>query len=161
MSDVNLKKVHDAQASGSLQVGTVYKRTRRINGKSIQRAEVRFDGKSGCLRTPAGGSSRQIIVVIKGDSIRSRLLSPREAARLMGLEDSYVLPSRYNQSYHIMGDAVVVPVISWLEQHILHAVVASQPTTNHESEQPCRERPLSLAASQIKPKSPLQTMLTP
>ena len=35
-----------------------------------QRAEVRFDGISGCLRTPAGGSSRQTILVVEGDSIR-------------------------------------------------------------------------------------------
>ena len=28
----------------------------------VQRAEVRFDGVSGCLRTPKGGSSRQTVV---------------------------------------------------------------------------------------------------
>ena len=53
---------------------------------------MRFDEVSGCLRTPAGGSSRQTIVLVDKGRVRSRLLSPREAARLMGLPDSYKLP---------------------------------------------------------------------
>jgi len=119
MSQANLEKLWKAQQDGEIRVGAVYKRTRKENGKSVQRAEVRFDGLSGCLRTPAGGSSRQIILVVKGKSIRSRLLSPREAARLMGLDETYKLPTKYNDAYHLMGDAVVVPVVEWLERHIL------------------------------------------
>lgn len=119
MSETNLNKLKFAQKSGEIQVGAIYKRTRKENGKSVQRAEVRFDGLSGCLRTPAGGSSRQIILIVEGKSIRSRLLSPREAARLMGLDEKYKLPCKYNDAYHLMGDAVVVPVVKWLERHIL------------------------------------------
>jgi len=119
MSPLNIAKVRHAQATGRLHIGTVYKRTRIQNGVKRQRAEVRFDGVSGCLRTPAGGSSRQIILVVEGDTIRSRLLSVREAARLMGLPDNYWLPERYNDGYHVMGDAVVTSVVSWLEMHLL------------------------------------------
>ena len=126
MDEGNRRKVRDAQAVGVLQVGAVYKRTRKVDGESVQRAEVRFDGKSGCLRTPAGGSSRQTLLIVEGERVRSRLLSPREAARLMGLDDGYRLPSKYNDSYHLMGDAVVVPVISWLERHILRPLVGGQ-----------------------------------
>ncbi|MCG8347524.1 MAG: DNA cytosine methyltransferase [Chloroflexales bacterium] len=126
MSPLNLAKVRHAQAAGGLQIGAIYKRTRTHNGAKGQRAEVRFDGISGCLRTPAGGSSRQTILVVEGDTIRSRLLSVREAARLMGLPDSYTLPERYNDGYHVMGDAVAVPVVSWLEAHILHPLAVSQ-----------------------------------
>jgi DNA (cytosine-5)-methyltransferase 1 len=98
-------------------------------GEKRQRAEARFDGISGCLRTPVGGSSRQIIMVIQGNCIRSRLLSVREAARLMGLPEQYWLPSNYNDGYHVMGDAVVVPVVSWLEQHILQPLALSITTS--------------------------------
>lgn len=119
MSPINRQKVMEAQESGRLKVGTIYRRTR--NG--VQRAEVRFDGIAGCLRTPGGGSSRQTIMVVEGPVIRSRLLSPREAARLMGLKDSYVLPARYNDAYHLAGDGVVVPVVSHLAKHILTPVV--------------------------------------
>ena len=82
MSPLNHKKVADAMASGHRMVGAVYRRTRPDeNGIKRQRAEVRFDDVAGCLRTPAGGSSRQIILVVEGKTVRSRLLSPREAAR--------------------------------------------------------------------------------
>src|SRR5207253_7201028 len=86
MSDANLLKVRKAQAYGRKIAGTVYKRIRQDeNGIKSQRAEVRFDQISGCLRTPVGGSSRQLILIVECNSIRSRLLSSREAARLMGL----------------------------------------------------------------------------
>ncbi len=119
MSPLHLARVRQVQATGRRHVGTLYKRTRVQNGVKCQRAEVRFDGVSGCLRAPTGGSSRQTILVVEGNEIRSRLLSTREAARLMGLPDHYWLPERYNDGYHVMGDAVVVPVVSWLERHIL------------------------------------------
>ncbi len=119
MSPVNRRKILQAQQAGRLKVGALYRRTR--NGE--QRAEVRFDGVSGCLRTPGGGSSRQTIMIVNGSLIRSRLLSAREAARLMGLQDSYQLPERYNDAYHLAGDGVVVPVVSHLAQHIFSAVV--------------------------------------
>ena len=118
MTDINRQKVMAAQASGHLCVGTVYKRTR--NG--IQRAEVRFDGISGCLRTPSGGSSRQTIIVVDGPKIRSRLLSPREAARLMGLDDSYKLPQRYNDAYRLAGDGLIVPAVAHVARHILEPI---------------------------------------
>jgi DNA (cytosine-5)-methyltransferase 1 len=126
MSRLNLEKVKEAQYAGSVQIGTVYRRTRSENGIRLQRAEVRFDGISGCLRTPIGGSSRQIIIVVNRKSIKTRLLSPREAARLMGVSDTYTLPHNYNDAYHVMGDAVVVPVVSWLERHLLQQIAVDQ-----------------------------------
>ena len=61
----------------------------------------------------------------QGEQIRSRLLSTREAARLMGLPDSYELPKKYSEAYHLLGDGLVVPVVSWLEEHLLHPLAAS------------------------------------
>ncbi|EFW11226.1 putative site-specific DNA methylase, partial [Serratia symbiotica str. Tucson] len=121
---VNLLKVQSAQKSGKRIVGGLYKRTRmNDNGEKVQRAEVRFDGIAGCLRTPAGGSSRQSILVVEGDKISSHLLSPREAARLMGLPDTYKLPHNYNDAYHIAGDGVVVPVVRHLARFIFEPVL--------------------------------------
>lgn len=70
----------------------------REAGMKAQRAEVWFDDMVGCLRTPPGGSSRQTILIAEGDKTRSRLISARETARLMGLPDSYFLPERYNDA---------------------------------------------------------------
>lgn len=119
MSEINQAKVLMAQATGQKVVGGVYKRTR--NG--VQRAEVRFDDVAGCLRTPVGGSSRQTILIVEGSSIRSRLLSPREAARLMGLPESYKLPKKYNDAYHLAGDGLAVPVIRYLAANILEPIL--------------------------------------
>jgi len=120
MSEVNRAKVYAAQSTGRRIIGGVYKRTR--NGE--QRAEVRFDDVAGCLRTPVGGSSRQTILIIKGEQIRSRLLSPREAARLMGLPESYKLPDRYNEAYHIAGDGLAVPVVRHLAASIFEPLLS-------------------------------------
>jgi len=127
MSELNREKVNAAKKAGAVMVGAVYKRTRKDEvGRKVQRAEVRFDDVAGCLRTPAGGSSRQVIVVVDGKSIRSRLISPRETARLMGLPDSYVLPGNYNEAYHLTGDGVAVPVVRYLARHIIEPIVHSK-----------------------------------
>ena len=128
MSPVNGAKVASAKLSGERTVGSVYRRTRPdANGARRQRAEVRFDDLAGCLRTPAGGSSRQSILVIDGERVRSRLLSAREAARLMGLDDSYHLPARYNDAYHVCGDGVCAPVVRYIAETILEPILAANP----------------------------------
>ena len=120
MSSIHRKKLDKAMSIGARIVGTAYKRSRpNEQGLNVQRAEIRFDQISGCLRTPVGGSSRQTIFVVEGASVRSRLLSPREAARLMGVPDHYPLPKNYNDAYHVFGDGVAVPVVGWLSEHLL------------------------------------------
>lgn len=124
MSDLNRAKVRAAMHSKSRMIGGVYKRTRvDSDGNRLQRAEVRFDDVAGCLRTPSGGSSRQTVLVVDGSKIRSRLLSPREAARLMGLPDNYALPINYNAAYHLAGDGVVVPVVRYLATQLLEPIL--------------------------------------
>ncbi len=124
MSEVNRNRLTAMQAKGTRLVGTIYKRT-RVDGAGVrrQRAELRDDNIAGCLRTPGGGSSRQTIVVVEGASVQTRLLSAREAARLMGLPDSYKLPPRYNDAYHIAGDGLVVPVVRYLAETVIEPIL--------------------------------------
>ncbi|MCC6313893.1 MAG: DNA cytosine methyltransferase, partial [Thermomicrobiales bacterium] len=124
MTPVNRAKVERAGAASTRRVGLLYKRTR--DGR--QRAEVRFDGVAGCLRTATGGSSRQTVLIVEGGAIRSRLLSPREAARLMGLPDDFRLPSAYNAAYHAMGDGVAAPAVAWLGKHLLTPLARAAPS---------------------------------
>mgnify|MGYP000287396044 CR=1 FL=1 len=120
MSDSNLEKIKNAKNQKKLVVGGLYKRVRKQkDGTKLQRAEVRFDGTAGCLRTPTGGSSRQTLIMIDNNEVSARLLSRREVARLMGVPESYKLPDRYNDAYHVFGDGLVVPAVSWVEQHLL------------------------------------------
>ncbi len=126
MSPRNLAKVEAARRSGARCVGGLYRRTRRdAAGLRVQRAEVRFD-IAGCLRTPAGGSSRQTLLVVEGGRVRSRLMSARETARLMGLPDNYRLPASYSAACHLTGDGVAVPVVRHLAHWLLEPLLASR-----------------------------------
>jgi DNA (cytosine-5)-methyltransferase 1 len=127
MSKASLGAVARARAKGSRQVGALFRRTRPdgVGGTKV-RAEARFDGLAGCLRTPAGGSSRQFLIEVEGASTRSRLIGAREAARLMGLPESYRLPARRNDAYRLLGDGVAVPVVRFLSDHLLLPLLAAR-----------------------------------
>lgn len=103
-----------------LDVAPGYRRTRR--GKVV--LELRFDGRAGCLRTPGGGSSRQLLVLKGGEgsgaaALRTRLLTVKEAAALMGAPPEYQVPGSYNDGYKALGDAVAVPVARFLGERLL------------------------------------------
>jgi DNA (cytosine-5)-methyltransferase 1 len=125
MSARQRSHIEELCASGSRHVGAAFRRMRRENGAKVQRVEARFDGLAGCLRTPAGGSSRQTLLTVESGKVRSRLLSPRECARLMGLGDDYPLPASVTAALHLMGDAVAVPVVHWLGEHLLAPLAAA------------------------------------
>jgi DNA (cytosine-5)-methyltransferase 1 len=121
LSQANRKKLASVRELGTYFAGTAYRRTRPDeHGVSQQRLEIRFDGLAGCLRTPNGGSSRQTVVIVDETGVRSRLLTVRECARLMGAPDSFVLPGSYNDAYRAMGDGVAVPVTRLLSRSLLH-----------------------------------------
>ncbi|MEL6979296.1 MAG: DNA (cytosine-5-)-methyltransferase [Pseudomonadota bacterium] len=121
-------RIEAARGAGGAVRGTVFRRTRRgPEGRSLQRAEVRFDGVAGCLRTPAGGSSRQTLIEVRGPSVRTRLLTPRETARLMGLDDDFALPRRATAAYHLTGDGVAAPVVRWLADRLFEPLLAAEP----------------------------------
>ncbi|MFY9620942.1 MAG: DNA cytosine methyltransferase [Pyrinomonadaceae bacterium] len=125
LSPVNKRKLRAVTAARGFFAGTAYKRTRPDkNGKNVQRLEVRFDGIAGCLRTPNGGSSRQIVILVDHGKVRSRLMTVRECARLMGAPETFQLPGSYNDGYRAMGDAVALPVTRWLTRHLLAPLAA-------------------------------------
>jgi len=104
-----------------LSVVPGYKRIRQ--GRQV--LELRFDDVAGCLRTPIGGSSRQFLIIRQDGQWRTRLLSPREAARLMGAPRGFKLPPTVNDAYRAMGDAVAAPVARHLAKHLLSKLAAA------------------------------------
>lgn len=102
----------------SWSYGTVFRRMR--NGKST--AELRTDGIAGCLRTPAGGSAKQILFKAGYNQHFARLLTPRECARLMGIGE-YSITVPFDQALFGFGDAVCVPVIEWIAANYLNIVI--------------------------------------
>jgi DNA (cytosine-5)-methyltransferase 1 len=113
---------HRALAEAMIQgktttFGTVFRRVR--NGISM--AELRTDGIAGCLRTPKGGSGRQILFAAGRGRFAVRLLNGRECARLMGADDFHLSPSApLNKILFGFGDAVCVPVVTWIAENHLN-----------------------------------------
>jgi DNA (cytosine-5)-methyltransferase 1 len=114
MSDKHRAEAARMMAGKIWTYGTVFRRVRK--GRSM--GELRTDGIAGCLRTPRGGSGRQILFCAGEGEYRVRLLTPRECARLMGAGD-YKIQVPLNQALFGFGDAVCVPVIHWIAKHYL------------------------------------------
>lgn len=119
MSEKHRATAEDMIRGPRTTYGTVFRRVR--NGKSM--AELRTDGIAGCLRTPRGGSGRQILFAAGGGKFAVRLLSPRECARLMGADD-FTITVPPNQALFGFGDAVCVPVIEWIARNHLNPALA-------------------------------------
>ncbi len=114
MSERHSQQLDKMKKSRKWCYGTVFRRVRK--GRSM--AEMRTDGIAGCLRTPRGGSGRQILVKAGYGIVKARLLTPRECARLMGAEN-FNIDVPLNQALFGFGDAVCVPVVEWLTQNYL------------------------------------------
>jgi len=114
MSDLHRRKVNEILISKRQWVGTIFRRIR----EHTMRAEVRFDGLAGCLRTPRGGSAKQIVITADGGKLRMRWMSPCEYARLQGTPN-FPLVGTTTQQLWGFADAVCVPAIRWIDQHLL------------------------------------------
>ncbi len=110
MSASHARRLRLLSHSNELSFATVYKRVRPDGC----RAELRFDGIAGCLRTPKGGSSKQFVIQAGYGSWRVRNMTAREYARLQGVPDSFKIDVPYNQALLGFGDAVCVPAVSWI-----------------------------------------------
>lgn len=112
------RQIADKMIAGrSWSYGTVFRRIR--NNKSM--AELRTDGLAGCLRTPRGGSGRQILFKAGRGRYQVRLLTPRECGRLMGVSD-FSVNVPLNQALFGFGDAVCVPAIQWIATNYLNPI---------------------------------------
>ena len=114
MSDKHKAIAEKMIAGKKTTYGTVFRRVR--NNRCM--AELRTDGTAGCLRTPRGGSGRQILFAAGNGRFGVRLITPRECARLMGADD-FKITVPLNQALFGFGDAVCVPVIRWIAENYL------------------------------------------
>lgn len=125
MAPAHKERLANAQKSGKTVIGSLYLRMRKENGVNRQRTEITFSNVLGCLRTPKGGASRPRIIVASGDQVKTRLLSVKEAAALMGLPEDFVLPDSYHSAFKVIGDGLVVPSVRFLAERILEPLMMS------------------------------------
>jgi DNA (cytosine-5)-methyltransferase 1 len=128
MSEKHAEQARKMIAGKSYSYATAFRRVR--NCKSM--AELRTDGIAGCLRTPRGGSGRQILLKAGRSKYQVRLLTARECARLQGVPDSYVINVPQNQALFGFGDAVCVPAIEWIAKTYLSLRAASLKTNGRK-----------------------------
>ncbi|HPI71884.1 MAG TPA: DNA cytosine methyltransferase [bacterium] len=129
MSEKHARNLKSLQIKKKWSYSTAFRRVR--NGNSM--AEIRSDGVAGCLRTPRGGSGRQILIKAGYGKIKVRLLTPSECARLMGA-DGFQIKTTLNKALFGFGDAVCVPVISWIAKYYLDPLVNEMAATASKNE---------------------------
>ena len=121
LSSPHLKSARQMIKQDHFTYATAFRRMR--NERST--AELRFDGIAGCLRTPRGGSARQILFRAGCGEYKVRLLTPRECARLQGVPDNeYKIEVTDNRALFGFGDAVCVSVVEWIARNYLNPLAA-------------------------------------
>ena len=113
------KKIEKAILKATLLNKSQYLTGYRRMREHVVCLELRDDDVAGCLRTPTGGSSKQLLIEVTSDSeIKIRYMNPREYARLQGVNDDFWISDNIRQSLYGFGDAVAVPVITWIGKQI-------------------------------------------
>lgn len=116
MKDSHRERVENLKMAKEISYRTFFRRRR----EGMQRAEVRDDDLSGCLRTAVGGSGKQFLIEMGAGNLKMRAMTPREYARLQGVLDSYNISINGVQALTGFGDAVCVPTISWIAENVLN-----------------------------------------
>ncbi len=116
--DRHLAIINSLKSRNEYAYLTAFRRVRQ--GRSM--AEIRSDGVAGCLRTPKGGSARQILLRVGKGKVKIRFVSPSECARLMGADD-YNITGTFNEALFGFGDAVCVPVVAWIAENYLNPLL--------------------------------------
>ncbi len=120
VSGLHAPKMTSRMRETGYSYATAFRRMRA----GASRAELRFDGVAGCLRTPKGGSAKQILVRMGHGRIDVRLMTPAECGRLMGVEDFRLPPGmRPDDALYGFGDAVCVPAVTWIARNYLDPLV--------------------------------------
>lgn len=125
----DMLKASPAYPNGLYGLG--YRRTRIINKKKRVVLELRNDGVAGCLRPPAGGSSRQFVVAnilpelsIARD-IRTRALTLTESRKIMGIPDTFVFNTSKTQALRAIGDGVAPPLVRYLSLNLFEPLLTA------------------------------------
>lgn len=105
------------RGSSRSQYFPAFRRVRSIDGERKCLAELRFDGMAGCLRTPKGGSAKQILVEAIKSTIQPRHFTATECMKLQGC--NFAVPEHLPEDDMLfgLGDAVCVPAVKWVLEH--------------------------------------------
>lgn len=109
----HVEKAESLQRDNAISHVTAFRRVRAFDGVKRSVAELRFDGVAGCLRTPKGGSAKQILVELGHGEMRVRHLTAVECMRLQGVSSPRPANATEDELLFALGDAVCVPAARW------------------------------------------------
>ena len=144
-----LMRPHDREALEAAlargeRVGIMLKKRRRAGpGEPLRPVhQVTFDGLARCLTRGEGYEAQQLIFPDPAapHGFRTRDLTPRERARLMGLTEDYVLPASVKGALELTGDGLVVDVYRHLAQYVLIPLMRAENGTPPRRGLPRRRR---------------------
>ncbi len=142
----HLAELNKRRDAGAVTHATAFRRVRAIAGVKRSVAELRFDGVAGCLRTPKGGSAKQILVELGLGVMRVRHLTARECMRLQGAGDTIPAGIGEDAMLFALGDAVCVPAVRWALDQIDAGAAATIAT---DADAPTRSAPASIIADAV------------
>jgi DNA (cytosine-5)-methyltransferase 1 len=125
LSALQLARLDALRNGRTMTWRTAYRRTR--SGVAVW--EMRSDAVAGCLRTARGGSSKQAVVEAGGGEVRVRWMTASEYAALQGAPNYRFSSVTENKALFGFGDAVCVPVISWITSQYLVPLFVEQAET--------------------------------
>ena len=137
----HIERANALQEHSRISHITAFRRVRAFDGVKRSVAELRFDGVAGCLRTPKGGSAKQILVELGHGEMRVRHLTAVECMRLQGVHSSRPTNATEDEMLFALGDAVCVPAARWAIEQFNQSGAPSTIFTLDEA--PMRSAPAS------------------
>jgi DNA (cytosine-5)-methyltransferase 1 len=141
--DVGFKMPEDAALpeSGKITIGTILQDKKDVDPRytltdnlwtylqAYKAKHAKAGNGFGCDVVKSGDTTRTLsaryhkdgseILIDQGTKKNPRRLTPRECARLMGFDDSFVLPVSDTQLYRQFGNSVVVPAVKAVAEAML------------------------------------------
>ncbi len=103
-----------------------YKRKHRAAGNGFGYSVADPEGVSRTMSARYHKDGSEILIG-QGDGLNPRMLTEREAARLFGFPEDFIIPVSRTQAYRQFGNSVCVPLVTILAHHIC-AALEGRPT---------------------------------
>jgi DNA (cytosine-5)-methyltransferase 1 len=100
-----------------------YAEKHRLKGNGFGFGMVKMDGISRTISARYHKDGAEILIP-QGEGNNPRRLTPREAARLQGYPEEFIIPVSDTQAYRQFGNSVVMPLIEFLGEAVVKTMKA-------------------------------------
>jgi DNA (cytosine-5)-methyltransferase 1 len=101
-----------------------YKKIHRKKGNGFGYGLAVLEGKTRTLSARYFKDGAEILIPQEGKNPRK--LTPRECARLMGFDDTFIIPVSNCQAYKQFGNSVAIPIVEYIAWEIVKCLFKNQ-----------------------------------